>query len=160
HDVRVTWQEQIFVEGAILLVYDGKRSAWSICRGNRRENNDRQLLIIRRRLGGIERLTAADANDDVGSCLTGQLAVAVDFFLRAFIVEFFKYSFIAALLDGFPGLLPSALQNELIANDIGAVAKELHVFIKARKKSFSGNVFLRGGNRFNVALHAGLISFG
>ncbi|MNJ69054.1 hypothetical protein D3C77_653600 [compost metagenome] len=60
--------------------------------------------------------------------------MSINFFLRALIIEFFEYRFIAAILDRFPRLTLGTLQNKLVANNISVVPKKLHVVIEAGKK--------------------------
>ncbi|MNJ60086.1 hypothetical protein D3C77_557990 [compost metagenome] len=72
--------------------------------------------------------------------------MAVYLFLRAFVVKFFEYRFIAAFLDRFSRLLPGTLQNKLVAYNIGAVTEKLHVLVKAGKELSARNIFFRGSD--------------
>ena len=82
--------KQIAVKRSVVFINDGKGRTWSIRRSNCRENHNRQLLVISGGFCGIKRFTASDPNDDISACIACKLPVAIDFFLCAFVIEFFK----------------------------------------------------------------------
>lgn len=90
HKIGIGRQEQILCKSALVGINDRKGGAGRVGGSDRRANGDRDPGVVRRGLGRVENLAAADADHHVKTLFLYELYKAIDLRPRAFAVEFLK----------------------------------------------------------------------
>ncbi|VXA80688.1 hypothetical protein AERO9A_420083 [Aeromonas salmonicida] len=146
HDdhIGVGRDHQVFAELPLWGVDDRQRTGWRIGGGDGRHYDHRHLLVEGDRLGGIERLAATYADDDVERRLVAAGQQAVDLGAGAFAVEAVELGLDAHAVEAGGNRVANQLgdegigQNERLGTecldvvaDIGEGPVALHVFAGA-----------------------------
>lgn len=154
HHIRVLGQEQIALELARRVVDHREGGTGGIGGGNGGKQHHGAAQVEGHSLGDIQGLAAADADDNVGSLLLGQIAQAADLDVGAFVVELLDRPLQTCLQQAGQRLLPHSLHNELVADEQGVVAEIFYVIMELGQQIVADDELFGGGDGTRQDRHA------
>ena len=152
HQVRIARQEFVVGDAAVFVVHHRQRAAGRVRRGDGRHDDHRQRQAMRGRLGRVERLAAADADDHAGAGFAGQFDDAGDLGIRTFAAMAHQFGRCLAVKRG-QHLVLQDVEYATVQQHHGLLRKRRHFAAQHRQRARALQITAREARAFYIVRH-------